>query len=199
MTPAWIEPANFRFVAQNLNHCATAVPPFWLYVCHICDPKVHYRIHKCSPPVPTLSQFEPVHTPTSHFLKIHLNIILPSRSGSSKWSLSLTFPQQNPGPLRMWESSVGHEGQGATELELSETSITTRQYQNCMNCVNCMNYTNTRNIRTTWPIFTKCGLKKKKVEPLEIKCLFYLSVHPFLHSLRIKSTNHQFAFFFPSL
>jgi len=26
MTPAGIEPATFRFVAQPLNHCATAVP-----------------------------------------------------------------------------------------------------------------------------------------------------------------------------
>jgi len=28
MTPAGIEPANFGFVAQHLNHCATAVPHF---------------------------------------------------------------------------------------------------------------------------------------------------------------------------
>jgi len=27
LTPAGIEPATFRFVAQYLNHCATAVPP----------------------------------------------------------------------------------------------------------------------------------------------------------------------------
>jgi len=26
LTPAGIEPATFRFVAQQLNHCATAVP-----------------------------------------------------------------------------------------------------------------------------------------------------------------------------
>ena len=29
MTPAGIEPATFRFVAQHLHHCATAVPNVW--------------------------------------------------------------------------------------------------------------------------------------------------------------------------
>ena len=46
------------------------------------------------PPVPVWSQINPIHSLPSSVLKIHLNIILPSMPGSSKWSISLRFPLQ---------------------------------------------------------------------------------------------------------
>ena len=45
-------------------------------------------------PYPEPARSSPI--PTSHFLKTHLIIILPSVPGSPKCSLSLTFPHQNP-------------------------------------------------------------------------------------------------------
>jgi hypothetical protein len=61
--------------------------------------KVHHRTHKCPPTIPILRHLDPVHTPTSHVLKICLHIILPSKPGSRKWPLSLLFPFPFPSRL----------------------------------------------------------------------------------------------------
>ena len=55
------------------------------------NPKVHYLV-TC----PILIQNNPVHALPSSFLKIHVNIILPSNPGSSKWSFPPQFPLYAP-------------------------------------------------------------------------------------------------------
>jgi hypothetical protein len=71
---------------------------------NVWNPKVHYSIYTCPPPVPILSQLDLVHTPTSHVLKIHLYIMRPSRPGSSKWPFPSGFPtktlnEPHPSPI----------------------------------------------------------------------------------------------------
>ena len=64
--------------------------------CLIWNLKVHYRIHSARHlSLSSASSIQSI-PPTSYFLKIHLNIILPSTPRSPKWSISLRFPHQNP-------------------------------------------------------------------------------------------------------
>ena len=72
------------------------------------NPKVHYRIHKCPPPVPILTQINPVHAPTSHFLKTHLNVFLSPTPGSSKWFLPQVFPPNPVCTARLFHACYLH-------------------------------------------------------------------------------------------
>jgi hypothetical protein len=80
-SPSW--EANWFAASQEVPRV------FW-------NPKVPHRTHKRPLPVPSLSQPNPVHTPTSHFLKVHPNTILPSTPRSPQWSLSFRFPHPKP-------------------------------------------------------------------------------------------------------
>jgi len=57
---------------------------------------VHFHVHKMLSLVPVLSQIEPVHMLPLYFFKIDFNIIFPSISRYSKWSLSFRLSHQNP-------------------------------------------------------------------------------------------------------
>ena len=88
-----IEEENSLIILTYLLTYSTEQSPSWeanrfsasQEIPHILwNQKVHYRFHKCQPPVPILRHIDPVHASTSHFLKMHFNIILPSTPGSSK-------------------------------------------------------------------------------------------------------------------
>jgi len=74
-SPSW--EANRFSASQEIPHI------LW-------NPNVQYVIHKCPPPVPKPARSSPC--PKIQLAKIHLNIILPSITGSYKWSLSRRFP-----------------------------------------------------------------------------------------------------------
>jgi hypothetical protein len=63
---------------------------------HFTEPEVSLPQSQVPPtcPCPEPAWSNPYST--SQFLKIHLNIILPSTPGSPKWPLSFNFPHQNP-------------------------------------------------------------------------------------------------------
>ena len=63
------------------------------------------HMHDCPPPVPILNQLSAVHTPTSHVVKIRLNIIIPSTPGLSSGLFPSGFPTKTlytplPSPIR---------------------------------------------------------------------------------------------------
>jgi len=76
---------------------------FWEVRCFSCsqgfsyillNPKVYFLIHNCPPTVPMLSHLDSAQTATSHFLKIHINSILPFTLEFLKCKIPIRFPHQ---------------------------------------------------------------------------------------------------------
>jgi hypothetical protein len=75
--PSW--EANWFLASQEIS---------WV----LWNPNVHYRIHKCQPPIPILSQLNSVHTPTSTFWRSILILSSHLRLGLTSGLFPSGFP-----------------------------------------------------------------------------------------------------------
>jgi hypothetical protein len=85
---------QFSFLTSSIMlsgpwEAATQIP------CLLWNTKVLYHVYKGQPGVPILCQMNPVNTQTPYFLKIHVNITLPSTTRSPKLSLPFRLSNQN--------------------------------------------------------------------------------------------------------
>lgn len=63
-------------------------------LCILWNPAAHCRAYKSPALVPIMSQINPIHAIPFIFLKILLDIFLPTKTRSSSWSLSHSLPHQ---------------------------------------------------------------------------------------------------------
>jgi hypothetical protein len=66
------------------------------------EPKGSLQCSQEPPPVPILSQINPIHTISPYLSKIHFNIVQPPTSWSSQWSLS--FWPSGPNKAHVFET-----------------------------------------------------------------------------------------------
>jgi len=80
MTPAGIEPATFRFVAQRLNHCATAVP---------------FQIHIIIIIIINVKDWTLWSVPSPELQLLAPTLLRPSNCSPSLWSVVVRFQRDS--------------------------------------------------------------------------------------------------------
>jgi hypothetical protein len=150
-------------------------------------PKVHYRIHKCPPPVSILSQLNPVHTPTSYFLKIHLHLgllsgLFPSGFHTKTLHTSILSPTRATCPAHLillyfiTGTIVGEYGSWSSSLWsfLHTPDTSSLFYPNILNIL----FSNTLSLRS-WPArspdFSACDYFLRDISKAEFS---FLSLEP---------------------
>jgi len=78
--------------SSSMEQCPSWEAKSQEVLCLLWDMKLHYCVHNS---LPVLSQMQAVHSFPPYFPKIHSNIIFPSTSRSSSWSLPFRFCDQN--------------------------------------------------------------------------------------------------------
>jgi hypothetical protein len=94
-------PIHTNFTQLSPSWEAASCTPIQELPSILWNPKIHYRVHKSPPLVPTLSQINPVHTAPSYLSKIYFNIIHPPT-----WSLSFWLSHQYPICSPLWPPFV---------------------------------------------------------------------------------------------
>jgi hypothetical protein len=82
-------PWNVVLPEKLISHSASQI------LRRVWNPKVHYRVHNSQPPIRILSQMNPINTLPTYFPETHCNIIFPSTSRSSEWSLPFRLTNRN--------------------------------------------------------------------------------------------------------
>ena len=129
LTPVGIEPATFRFVAQHLNHCATAVPPIYIHThtnshthhtnTHHTDTHTHTHIntHTYAPHKHTHTHHTNTHTHTRICISRYNNKQCPRPFHASHSNISQAHPVAKP---RTFISTRSNKGYNLTFLSVQE-------------------------------------------------------------------------------
>jgi hypothetical protein len=149
--------------------------------------------HKCPPPVPILSQLHPVPTTSSNFLKIHLNIILPSTSWFSQRSLYLRLPYQHPVHTSILPHKRATCPANLIRLDFATRTILGKEYTSFSSLLRSFLHSPV----TSSLLGSNTLLNTPKSDIKILKLYKIYCIKPFLHSTYLRVQLHV-GFFYPT-